>query len=72
MVDNITQFCTNNPALIGQPFFANLRFTTTFTSWMDEFNAVSVNQTYQTMFRHENLCPMAVRVEQTKEASSFW
>jgi len=45
-VDKPAQFDPYNPAMIGQPFFPDLRVTTPFSNGVNEFNPVTINDAF--------------------------
>src|SRR5574341_452251 len=68
MVDQQAQFSAHNPTPVRLAFLANLLLAAAFTSRVDQFDAIAVNQPDQRGFRHEQSCPASMDVEQAKQA----
>jgi hypothetical protein len=44
VIEHETQFAANDPTPVGQPFLADLSFAATFPAWVEQFDAVDINQ----------------------------
>lgn len=63
MVEQQTQFTTDNPAFVGQSFFANLLGASPFPSGMNQFDAIAINDPDQAGIGHEAVNPFPMRVK---------
>jgi len=71
MIEHEAQFTAHNPTFVRQSLPANLLFAASFSTGMDEFHAVGVNQPNEAGVSHEMLGQMAMSVEEPEQASAM-
>ena len=69
MIQQQTQLATDNPSLVREAFLASLLCAGSFTSRMNQFDTVTINDTNQAGVSHELLYPEAMGVKPTKQPS---
>ena len=67
MIEHKTQFASDDPTPVGQPFLTDLSLAAAFPAWVEQFDAIGVNQTEQGRACHKALRPMPVGIEQPKQ-----
>src|SRR5215470_10278430 len=66
-----TEFAADNPAMVGEAFAANLLGTAAFTPGMDQLDPVGVNDAEHGRSGQENLRPVLMGLEETKEPGAL-
>src|SRR2546427_3297068 len=71
LVEQQTEFAPDNPAMVGEAFAADLLGAAAFAHGMDELDAVGVNDPEHRRSSQEDLCPVVMRLEETKEPGTL-
>ena len=71
LVQHQTQFAPDNPAMIGEPFAADLLWTAAFTWRVEQLDAIRVDDAEHRRRGHEGLGPALMSLEEAKEAGAF-
>ena len=67
MIEHKTQFASDDPTPVRQPFLADLLLAAAFPARVEQFDAIGVDQTNERRVGHKALGPMPVGVEQPKQ-----
>jgi hypothetical protein len=71
MIEQNTQFSSDNPTPIGQAFASDLLFAASFAARMQQFNPEAIRQSQQTGRCQEGLCPYPMCFQGAKQARAF-
>jgi len=70
MIEHETQLAPNDPTAVRQSFLADLSLAAAFPAWVEQFDAISVNQTEHGRVCHKALRPMPMGIEQPKQTGA--
>src|SRR5215510_2997946 len=71
LIEQQTEFAADNPPMVRQTFAANLLWATTFPYRMDQLNAVGINDSQHGRGSQEDLGPVRMGLEETKEPGAL-
>ncbi len=71
LIQQETQFAADNPPVVGAAFTANLLGTAAFAPGVDQLDAIGVNDPEHRRSGQEDLRPVVMRFEETKEPGAF-
>ena len=68
MIEHKTQFASDDPTPVRQPFLADLSLAAAFPARVEQFNTIRVNQTEQGRVCHKAFRPLPVGIEQPEQS----
>jgi hypothetical protein len=71
LIEQQTEFAPDNPAVIREAFATNLVRAAAFAHRMDELNAVGVDDTQHRGGGQEDVRPVVMRLQETKEPGAL-
>ena len=71
LIEEQTEFPADNPAVIGEAFAADLLRATAFAHGVDQLNAIRVDDPEHGRSGQEDLCPVLMGLEETKEPGAL-
>ena len=71
MIEQLAELATHNPASIRETFDADLSIRPTFTNRMNQFDAITIDDTQQAWLDQKADSPVPVNLKQAKQPCSF-